>query len=332
MIRYVPDVRTLPYNASIYGDNAGVGSATFGERFTQWCVWADSNGLSRIEYLVPQFIVQTEVRPFRAEARFVREGRTPPTEGDIQRLGPWEYYVAFDGVSTRESKDDLDWRYHRYRASLLVDTAAEIAGDKLSTLSVMDVACHCGLFSIEFAEAGFGSVTGFDLRDSNIAQARFLAQQFATNNTSFYVANARDVAQLGKADVVFCAGLLYHVTFPMDLLAALYAATSELLILDSVCLRHPFSGFELVRHKDVCRTVEGETEYELTPTYRGVVDALRAVGFDSLYEVLGDGATDVPWYRDASVRSLIAAKRSGRVLTDFMRRSGFDAAAGQSAS
>lgn len=66
-------------------------------------------------------------------------------------------------------------RCHRYGKSLLIDTIACIAGSRASTLTVLDVACHCGLFTLELAERGFGQVTGLDLRERNVSHARFLA-------------------------------------------------------------------------------------------------------------------------------------------------------------
>jgi hypothetical protein len=170
------------------------------------------------------------------------------------------------------------------------------------------VACHCGILALEFSEVGFGSVKGLDLRTKNIAQAEFLKQSFDCQNVSFEVANARNLKGQ-KADVVLCGGLLYHVTFPVELMTDLFNATGKFLIFDSVSQNHPWSGFHIIDERDVNRTLDGDNRIELMPTYRGIIDLLRAVGFSAIYEILGDQAENVPFYKKRNIRSFVATKR-----------------------
>jgi hypothetical protein len=289
----------------------------FNARFS---VWANENGLNVPEYLLPIINRQTTIQPFRFERRFAASGVRPPSKDIVNSVGPWHYQIDWSGVTTRDLHHDmrdlwqeLDWKVHRYRSSLLVDLALEMAGPSRSQMSVLDVACHCGILALEFGEAGFGSVTGMDLRLENIHQAQFLRETFGCPNVSFDVLNARNLK--GRtADIVFCGGLLYHVTFPVELMTDLFDATGEFLILDSLCQNHPFSGFHLYDGKDTRQTLEGDNAIELVPTYRAIIDLLRGVGFSEIYEVLGDRAQEVPFYKDRSIRSFVAAKPGSRCL------------------
>merc|ERR1711920_639271 len=111
---------------------------------------------------------------------------------------------------------------------------------------------------MEFASTGFAKVTGIDLRKENIAQANFLSRAFEVPNVRFIEDNVRNLAKYGKHDVVFCGGLLYHVTFPYEFIMDLFNAANEFVILDSRANRDAFSGFNLVMNKNVASSLEGE--------------------------------------------------------------------------
>lgn len=318
-IRKITDTPDGPV-ADIYRDNPGVAFAEQPSRFATYCDWSRANGYSAVEFLLPQIHVATEIAPFLFEQRFARQKRTPPSAGQIEALAPWDYQVEFGDVGTRPWRLMMEWGYHRYRASMLLGLAAEIAGKERPRLSVLDVACHCGVFALEFAERGFGSVRGLDLRPENIKQALFLAQAFEIPNVSFEIFNARDLAKQAPADILFCAGLLYHVTFPMELFENVHRLTTEFAIIDTMAQKHPFSGFHLVCSKDTALSIEGDSHYELVPTYRAVIDALHAVGFEEIYEVLGDRASEVPRYQEQNIRSFIAVKNRNGLFKDFRAR------------
>ncbi len=216
----------LSCNREIYGDASGMLPSGHDQRFACWWAWAERHGLNRAEYLLPQLRVTTSIAPFSFEQRFVRDNLPEPAPEQVRRLGPWAYQVEMGRVSTLGARNAADWTYHRYRNSLLIDTISHIAGDSATTLSVLDVACHCGLFTLELGERGFGQVTGLDLRARNIDQAYFLADTFGVRAPAFRVMNARELGNVAPVDIVLCAGLLYHVTFPLELLRNLFAMSS----------------------------------------------------------------------------------------------------------
>ena len=287
---------------------------------TRFCLWANENGLNVPEYLLPIIKRKTTIEPFRFERRFASSSAKPPSRETVNSFEPWHYQIDWSGVTTRDLKHDmrdlwleLDWKVHRYRSSLLVDLAAGIAGRSIAQMSVLDVACHCGILALEFAEAGFGSVRGVDLRPENIRQAQFLKETFDCSKVSFDLLNARNLRGY-TADIVFCGGLLYHVTFPVELMTDLFDATGEFLIFDSLCQNHPFTGFHLYDGKDTGRSLEGDNAIELVPTYRAIIDLLKGVGFSDIYEIIGDRSEDVPFYKERNIRSFVAVKPGSRYM------------------
>jgi SAM-dependent methyltransferase len=316
--RLIRDISTLPYMSNVFKNLSGMDASQHEARFTRWCIWADENGLNDIEYLLPQIRIQTDIAPFTFERRFVEERRSEPSACDLEALGPWVYQVEFGNISTLNRRHEADWTYHRYRADSLVGTAAKIAGSRINSLSALDVGSHCGVQSLELAERGFGNVLGIDLRPENIEQARYLARIFGTNDVLFEQANVWSLDDFEPRDVIFCGGLLYHVTYPLKLLKSLYDKTAEFLIFDTLVHKHPFSGFHLVCNKNIGYSAEGEFSYELQPTYRAVCDGLQAVGFTQIYEIVGDNAGQVPNYRTGNVRSFVAARDNCALLSDFV--------------
>ncbi|SEI97588.1 Methyltransferase domain-containing protein [Sphingobium sp. AP50] len=298
-----------PYqrNPLLFPRNISHPVETNNQFFTRFCLWADANDFNTAEFLLPQIQLKNELEPFLFEREFAAQGKVGPTQQQIAHHAPWEYQVEWGDVSTMGVRRDNEWPFHRHRGSMFPPLAAKLAGVEKSALTVMDVACHCGVIALEFARHGFRHVLGLDLRKKNIDQANFLKSTFEIDNVDFKIENARNLKGY-KADVVFCGGLLYHVTFPVELLADLFDATGKFLIFDSLCQKHPFSGFHIYGGRDVNNSLEGDNAIELVPTYRAIIDLLRAAGFVEIYEILGSAAEDVYIYRDRNIRSFLAVK------------------------
>jgi Methyltransferase domain len=306
-------------NMRLY-DNGDPGHENNNEFFTRYCMWATQNGLDTPEFLVPQIEIHEPIEPFLFERRFAASGQKPPTQEEIDRFAAWDYQIEWGSTSTLGMRRENEWLFHRYRASLFPSLAEYLLGDDRASQSVLDVACHCGIMALEFAERGFGRVAGLELREHNVRQANFLKETFSVPNTEFFVENARNLGR-HKADVVFCGGVLYHVTFPVELATDLFHATGKFLIFDSLCQNHPFSGFHILGDRNVQRTLDGDNAIELIPTYRAMIDLMRNAGFDTIYEILGREALNVPMYNTRNVRSFLAVKPGVELprLTDLVR-------------
>ena len=150
-----------------------------------------------------QIVRKTNISPFRFEQRFA--GKKPPSRDEIQSLGPWDYQIEWSDVSSKDIRQNEDWKVHRYRSSLLVDLASDLAGPTKAEMSVLDVGVslwnspHSNLAKLDLDLS-----KGLDLRDKNIQQARISEKDFRLPHClSFEVENARNLKG-HKADVVLC--------------------------------------------------------------------------------------------------------------------------------
>ena len=228
----------------------------------------------------------------------------------IHRLGQWEYYFAFTyglNTSLNASFNERTIDFHRYRSGLISATIMQLLGAEAASAHVLDLACHCGLFSFDVAFRGVGLVHGIEYREKNLAQAEFLKDYYNVGNVSFAQG---DVYQLDvcPADVVMCLGLLYHVVRPVEVLELCYRSASKFVVIESICHKEPISAYKVVGDKNVAVAIEGTRRIELQPTYRGLIDTLRQVGFPTIIEVVGECETPIELFTDGYRRCLIAFK------------------------
>lgn len=278
------------------------------EFYSRFCIWAANSGFDAPEYLLPQISIDNEIAPLLFEQRFAASDKLPPTRAEIDSHAPWYYYVEWKNISTIDKEAGRECLlFHRHRTSMFRDSIASLLGDEISNLTMVDVACSAGVTTLDFAEQGFKQVLGLEFREESVRQANFLKRAFDVKNVDFKVEDARNVDRY-SADVVFCGGLLYHVTFPVQLVESLFSATRKMLILDSLCINHSFSGFHLVDDNDVRDPLNGDTVIQLVPSYRAIIDLLHNAGFRTVYEILGSSAQFTPLYNTRNVRSLLAIK------------------------
>lgn len=101
---------------------------------------------------------------------------------------------------------------------------------RLGLRTAIDVGCGAGHFSGMLQSMGF-EVTGVDGRRENVEES-----QRRHPGIVFKQMNAEDPAlpQMGKFDLVFCFGLLYHLENPMLAIRNLHAMTKHLLLVEGL--------------------------------------------------------------------------------------------------
>jgi SAM-dependent methyltransferase len=148
---------------------------------------------------------------------------------------------------------------------------------RLGLNTAIDVGCGLGYFSRALQGLGL-RVTACDGRRENVEEASRRYPQI-----SFRVANVEDSAleSLGKFDLVFCFGLLYHLENPFAALRNLHALTGKVLLVESMCVP---GGRALLDLRE-----EGKTEDQglnfvaFYPTEPCLVKMLHSAGFPFVY-------------------------------------------------
>lgn len=230
--------------------------------------------------------------------------------------------------------------------------ASALARKPLSQSRVLDLACQEGCYAIEAALAG-ADVVGVEAREAHVARARLCAAAAGVGaRARFEVGDVRRVSEaaLGRFDVVFCLGILYHLEAAdaADTLARVSGLCDDLLVVDThfapagkataVVDGAAYDGAFVREHaagdSAATRLARGqasiENEFAFYFTKASLVRLLAGAGFPVVLEVLApldvtkpdDRATFValkrpvhevevyPWIRGLSEAAIAAAARS----------------------
>ncbi len=162
--------------------------------------------------------------------------------------------LASDQATIEEIREEYgDWTAHNIRIGdeftfgragnqgagrhrRILQVARDVLTEPPSSWRVLDLACLEGMSAIEFGRLGAESL-GIDIREQNIAKARFAANAIGLSNTQFEVDDVREATRekYGEFNVVVCSGILYHLDSPdcFKLVQNLYSLTTRLAIIDT---------------------------------------------------------------------------------------------------
>jgi len=202
-------------------------------------------------------------------------------------------------ASTREPV--ADWRLRR-----IVQIAADLLGKPLSEARVLDLACLEGQYGIEFALHG-AQVVGLEIREANLAKARFAQQELGLDNIRFIQDDVRNLSERvhGTFDIVICSGILYHLDVPdvFDFVQRIYDVSARLVVFDtqlslsdraSVDYRgQPYAGLWYQEHdekadhrakyRDFWDSIDNTRSFWLT--HASLCNLISEVGFTSFLRV-----------------------------------------------
>jgi tRNA (mo5U34)-methyltransferase len=147
----------------------------------------------------------------------------------VQELGPWFHNLNLHGIQTAPEHFLGD-----YPASKFRNFAHAIRAD-LTGMSVLDIGCNAGFYSLEMRRRGADRVLGIDSDEAYLSQARFAASIFG-ERIEFRKLSVYRVAELKeKFDLVLFMGVLYHLRHPLLALDLLHAhVVRDLLVFQSM--------------------------------------------------------------------------------------------------
>ncbi|MDQ2634032.1 MAG: DUF1698 domain-containing protein, partial [Pseudomonadota bacterium] len=127
----------------------------------------------------------------------------------IEELGPWFHNLELDGIPTAPNHFLGNYPFVKWRKF-----AHTIPSD-LTGMTVLDIGCNAGFYSIEMKRRGADRVLGIDFDETYLAQARFAAE-VAEADIEFRKLSVYDVGTLAERfDVVLFMGVLYHLRHPL---------------------------------------------------------------------------------------------------------------------
>ena len=150
---------------------------------------------------------------------------TQQLERRIQALGPWFHNLCLGGIATAPDHflgNYPEVKYERFRTTLPAD---------MTGLTVLDIGCNAGFYSLEMKRRGAARVLGIDTDDRYLAQARFAAE-ITGLDVQFDRLPVWDVAALRERfDLVIFMGVLYHLRHPLLALDLIHEHVAKDLLL-----------------------------------------------------------------------------------------------------
>lgn len=219
-------------------------------------------------------------------------------------FGPWtaENIPLATGVSTNPERAGPQLLLRR-----TVQTISDLCAKPWDQLRILDLGSLEGLYSLEFASQG-AEILGIEGRETNNAHARFAAEVLDLPTIRFVTDDVRNLSpeKYGQFDVVFCSGILYHLTGKdaCNFVDNIAKVCTRLTIIDTHIGLRPdlsikwrgrtYSGFKYTEHepgttpemkqKNKWASLDNETSFWFTKP--SLLNLLRDVGFTSVYEIL----------------------------------------------
>jgi tRNA (mo5U34)-methyltransferase len=149
----------------------------------------------------------------------------------VDALGPWFHNLDLRGIST--APDHFLGDYPTVKWQRFCD----IIPPSLKGMTVLDIGCNAGFYSMEMKRRGADRVVGIDTEDEYLAQARFAADVNSLE-IDFRKLSTYDVSMLGeKFDFVLFMGVMYHLRHPLLALDLIHEHVARDLLLFQSMLR-----------------------------------------------------------------------------------------------
>lgn len=216
--------------------------------------------------------------------------------------GPWSAMSIHLGGDLYTLPPAPDGRLRR-----ILQIISDFAGKPLNQLRVLDLACLEGHYGIELAMHG-AEVVGIELREANLAKARFAKEQLGLDRFTLHLDDVRNlsVEKYGLFDVVICSGILYHLTTPdvFHFVRQIHDVCTRLAIFDTQIAMapretvefqgQPYHGLWYIEHdeaadkaarlKDLWASVDNARSFWFTEP--SLANLASHVGFSSFHQCL----------------------------------------------
>jgi tRNA (mo5U34)-methyltransferase len=161
--------------------------------------------------------------------RFDMSTSTEEIRNEIQRLGPWFHNMNLGGIATAPDHFLGDFPTVKWQRF------SDAVPNDLTGMSVLDIGCNAGFYSLEMKRRGAERVLGIDAAQGYLDQARFAADVMGLD-VEFRLLSVYDVGALGETfDLVLFLGVLYHLRHPLLALDLIYEHVArDLLIFQSM--------------------------------------------------------------------------------------------------
>lgn len=143
--------------------------------------------------------------------------------------------------------------------------------DGLRGKSIADLGCLEGGYAAGFARLGMAA-TGFEIRDSNLENCRYVKSQLGLDNLSFIKEDVNNIHLHGPFDAIFAQGIFYHLDKPREFLERAASVCRKIIFIEThFTYDYPSAGAQKFGLSELCEN-EGlmgrwyaEHDYEIGP-------------------------------------------------------------------
>jgi hypothetical protein len=162
----------------------------------------------------------------------------------VDQFGPWtasNIHLAdhFYTIGERIHGDEIKLRR-------ILQIVSDAASKPLEAIRLLDLACHEGIYAIEFARHG-ANVLGIEGRQAHIEKARFVKDALSLSKLDFVQDDVRNLRKdkYGSFDVVLCLGILYHLDVPdvFRFIESMSKVCDDIAIIDTRIAPGPTSSY-----------------------------------------------------------------------------------------
>ncbi|MGZ5182664.1 MAG: TIGR04290 family methyltransferase [Ramlibacter sp.] len=130
-------------------------------------------------------------------------------EHRVHELGNWFQNIDLLGVQTAPAHFLGDYPTLKWKRF------SHVLPEDMTGMSVLEIGCNAGFYSLEMKRRGAGRVVGIDFDDYYLDQARFAAEVLG-HDIEYRRLSVYDVGALGERfDLVLFMGMVYHLRHPL---------------------------------------------------------------------------------------------------------------------
>ena len=211
---------------------------------------------------------------------------------------------------------------HPHHNELIWHRLASLLPQELSAVSVLDVGCNAGYFSLKLKQRGADRVVGIESRQDYLGQAQLCRDVWGLD-IDYRLEDAHDMTHRDERfDLVLFTGILYHLKNPLAVLEDLGQLCSDAIVVETEAMPEKRQNRVFVRigrygHAKVteCQTglmkfIESDELYDdgsnwWVPDTECVKGMLRTAGFKYF---------SAPHYLTETRLLLLASKKSNTLL------------------
>jgi len=156
---------------------------------------------------------------------------------DIYRLEPW--YHSFESFGVRVQQCEGHYAINQKCKEGIILAYLQLAIEKSKSFctdspSVLELFCADGYYAAHAKRMGAGIVTGVDLDEKAIEQAKAMHRKLFDQPGNFLVSDINTYETIESYDVVLCCGGLYHLSDPQRVIEFSHKLSKRFLIVQSV--------------------------------------------------------------------------------------------------